>query len=369
MIALRNIARRKTRSLLTALGAAVGIMILCSLTSVSEGLKGQIQSTIRSYAIDLTVQSEGASTPFGSRIPSADYQTLSTIEGVDSVSSMVIGSIKTPWSSYFLIMGIAPAEGFADRLSILDGTMLEAGKHDILLGQIAAGAVDSRVGDPLALSEQEDYVVTGVYTTGSKMLDNAAVVDIGDAQRILKRDGFINLAFIRLKDGVSLDDATERIEARLPGLSVMRGADFVGQIPSIQTVDTAAWAISIIALISSCIVVMNTLLMAVSERTKEIGILMAIGWSRSRIMRTIIWESLIICFIGGLVGNLMSLALLWGMQFVHPAGVWVWASVSGVPRIILISMGVSLLLGLLSSLYPAFLSTRLLPAEALRHER
>jgi putative ABC transport system permease protein len=109
--------------------------------------------------------------------------------------------------------------------------------------------------------------------------------------------------------------------------------------------------------------------MAVSERTKEIGILMAIGWSRSRIMRTIIWESLVICFIGGLVGNLMSLALLWGLQFVHPAGVWVWASVSGVPRIILISMGVSLLLGLLSSLYPAFLSTRLLPAEALRHER
>jgi putative ABC transport system permease protein len=239
----------------------------------------------------------------------------------------------------------------------------------MLLGQIAAEAADRRVGDRLPLSEQEDYVVTGVYTTGSKMLDNAAVLDIGDAQRILKREGFVNLAFIRLKDGVSVGDATERIEARLPGLSVTRGADFVGQIPLIQTVDTSAWAISIIALISSCIVVMNTLLMAVSERTKEIGILMAIGWSRSRIMRTIIWESLIICFIGGLVGNLMSLALLWGLQFVHPAGVWVWASVSGVPRIILISMGISLLLGLLSSLYPAFLSTRLLPAEALRHER
>ena len=335
---------------------------------MSDGLKGQIQSTIRSYEIDLTVQSKGASSPFGSKISYADYEALSTIEGVDSVSSMVIGAIKTPWSSYFLIMGIAPVEGFAERLSILDGSMLEAGKHDILLGQIAAEAVDQRCGRPLPLSEQEDYVVTGVYTSGSKMLDNAAVLDIGDAQRILKRDGFVNLAFIRLKHGVSVEDAADRIEARLPGLSVMRSGDFVGQISFVQTVDTSAWAISLIALISSCIVVMNTLVMAVSERTKEIGILMAIGWSRSRIMRTIIWESLIICFIGGLVGNLMGLALLWGLQFVHPAGLWLWASVSGIPRIILISMGISLLLGLLSSLYPAFLSTRLLPAEALRHE-
>jgi putative ABC transport system permease protein len=369
MIALRNIARRKTRSLLTAFGAAVGIMILCSLTSVSEGLKGQIQSTIQGYEIDLTAQSKGAASPFGSRISPADYEALSAIEGIDSTSSMVIGSIKTSWNSYFLIMGIAPVEAYAERMSILEGSMLEVGRHDMLLGQIAAEAADRRVGDRLPLLEQEDYVVTGVYTTGSKMLDNAAVLDIGDAQRILKREGFVNLAFIRLKDGVSVGDATERIEARFLGLSVTSGADFVGQIPLIQTVDTSAWAISIIALISSCIVVMNTLLMAVSERTKEIGILMAIGWSRSRIMRTIIWESLIICFIGGLVGNLMSLALLWGLQFVHPAGVWVWASVSGVPRIILISMGISLLLGLLSSLYPAFLSTRLLPAEALRHER
>ncbi len=148
----------------------------------------------------------------------------------------------------------------------------------------------------------------------------------------------------------------------------MRGGDFVGQISLIQTVDTAAWAISIIALISSCIVVMNTLVMAVSERTKEIGVLMAIGWSRSRIMRTIIWESLIICFVGGLLGNLMGLALLWGLQFVHSSGLLLWASVSGIPRTILLTMGISLLLGLVSSLYPAFLSTRLLPAEALRHE-
>jgi putative ABC transport system permease protein len=368
MIALRNIARKKTRSLLTALGAAVGILILSSLTSVSEGLESQIQHTIETFQIDLTVQSKSASSPFGSKIPYADYEALSNVEGVQSVSSLVIGPIKTSWNSYFVIMGIAPVEAFAERLGILDGRMLEAGKREIMLGQDASEEAKSRVSDRLSLSEQEEYVVTGIYSSGSKMLDNAAILDIGDAQRILNRDGFISLAFVRLKQGASVEDAADRIEAGFPGLSVMRSGDFAGQISLIQIVDTTAWVVSIIALISSCIVVMNTLIMAVSERTKEIGVLMAIGWSRARIMRTIIWESLIICFIGGLLGNLMSLALIWGLQYVHSGGLWLWTSVSGTPRIMLMSMGISLLLGVLSSLYPAFLSTRLLPTEALRHE-
>ncbi len=353
---------------MTALGAAVGIMILSSLTAVSEGLSSQIQQTIEGYQIDLTVQSQGASSPFGSKISYADYEALADIEGIESISSLVIGAIKTPWNSYFVIMGIAPVEAFAGRVGVLDGRMLEVEKHEILLGQIAAKAAQFRVGDRLSLSEKGEYVVTGLYTSGSKMLDNAAILDLGDAQIILKRDGFINLAFVSLKPGVSVEDAADRIEAAFPGLSVMRSEDFVGQISLIQIVDTSAWAISLIALIGSCVVVMNTLLMAVSERTKEIGILMAIGWSRFRILRTIMWESVIICFIGGLLGNAMGLTLVWGLQFVHPAGIWLWASVSGISRIILVSMGISVLLGVLSSLYPAFLSTRLLPAEALRHE-
>ncbi|OFW56682.1 MAG: hypothetical protein A2133_06085 [Actinobacteria bacterium RBG_16_64_13] len=368
MIALRNIARKKTRSILTAFGAAVGIMILSTLISVSEGIKGQIEDAIQIYQIDLAVQSKSASSPFGSRVSAADYESLSDIEGIENVSSLVIGAVKTSWSSYFVIMGIAPVEVFTERLNILEGSMLGAGKPEILLGRIAAEAADAGVGGRLTLSEHEEYGVTGIYTSGSNMLDNAAVLNITDAQRILKRQGFVNLALVRLARGASLGDVADRIETRLPGLSVVRSGDFAGQISWIQVADTSAWAISLIALIGSCIVVMNTLVMAVSERTKEIGILMAIGWSRARIMRTIIWESLIICFIGGLLGNLLGVILLWGLQFVHPAGLWLWISASGVPRIVLMSMGISLLLGALSSLYPAFLSTRLLPAEALRRE-
>ncbi len=368
MIALRNITRKKTRSILTALGAAVGIMILASLTSVSQGLKGQIEDTIQGYDVDLTVQSKGAPSPFGSKISPADYEALAQVEGVDSVSSMVIGAIDAPFNSYFLIIGAAPIDVFAKRLSLLDGTMLEPGRPTILLGQMAADAAGRHVGDEITILDGEDYAVTGIYSSGSNMLDNAAVVDLADAQRILKRGDFINLAFVHLADGVSVDEGAGLIESRLPSLSVLRSGDFAGQISLIQAVNSAAWAISLIALIGACIVVMNTLVMAVSERTQEIGILMAIGWGRARIMRTIIWESLIICFIGGVIGSLVGVALVWGLRFVHPAGLWLWSSASGLPGIVLISLGVSLLLGLLSSLYPAFLSTRLQPAEALRHE-
>ncbi len=368
MIALRNITRKKTRSILTALGAAVGIMMLASLTSVSQGLTRQIEDTMGGYEVDLAVQSTGAPSPFGSKISSADYEALSQVEGVDSVSSMVIGAIDTSFNSYFLVMGVAPVQSFAGRLSLVDGSMLETGKHHLLLGRMAAQAAGRRVGDQISLADNESYAVTGVYSSGSAMLDNAAVIDIGDAQRILNRGASINLAFVSLKQGVPVEEAADLIEARLPGLAVIRSGDFAGQISLIQVANSAAWAISLIALVGACIVVMNTLVMAVSERTKEIGILMAIGWSRARVMRTIIWESLIICFIGGVIGSLVGVALVWSLRFVHPAGLWLWTSAAAAPRIVLISLGVSLLLGLLSSLYPAFLSTRLLPAEALRHE-
>jgi putative ABC transport system permease protein len=113
---------------------------------------------------------------------------------------------------------------------------------------------------------------------------------------------------------------------------------------------------------------MNTFFMAVSERTKEIGILMAMGWSRIMIMRTIISESMMICFLGGLLGNLMALVQLWFFHTINPEGLGWLVSMSVSVEIFWESMGLSLLLGWIGSLYPAFRASKLLPAEALRYE-
>ena len=113
---------------------------------------------------------------------------------------------------------------------------------------------------------------------------------------------------------------------------------------------------------------MNTFLVAVSERTKEIGLMMAVGWSRLMVMKMIISESLVVCFLGGVLGNLIAAVQLWLFHTMNPEGLGWLVSMSFSTRIFLESVALSLLLGIAGSLYPAIRASRLLPAEALRHE-
>ncbi len=365
---IRSLFRNKIRTSMTTMGAAVGIAIFVSLTSVSKGFKSEIQGIIDGYSIEITVQSKGASSPFGSRITPSDYNSLHAIEGIEELSSMVIGSTQSHWNPYLLVIGLSSTDMFGNRVGILKGRMFKDNSKEIVLGERVAVATGYSVNNKVMLSYHEMFTVTGIYTSGSSILDGAVILDINDARKILKRDDSVNLAFIRLKKGSGPEKVTEKINNTFPHLYAMRSGDFIGQLRLVKVTDTSATIISLIALLASCVVIMNTLLMSISERTKEIGILMAIGWSRFMIIRMVVLESLFICFAGGIMGNLAGFLVLWLINYINPEGLGWWVSASGHLSIFLKSTGIALLLGIISSLYPAFVATRLMPAEALRYE-
>ncbi|MDY7030134.1 MAG: FtsX-like permease family protein, partial [Spirochaetota bacterium] len=182
-----------------------------------------------------------------------------------------------------------------------------------MLGEVLAQELDYRVQDEIWLSENEVFPVAGIFKSGSKIIDSSVVMEMGEAERILKRNDSINIALLRLKPAQAPQTVTADIEKHFPNLSTSRSGDFVGHIRLLNVVDVFAWAISIVALIASCLVVMNTLLMAVFEQTKEIGILMAIGWSPLMIATNIVQEALALCTAGWIFGSLsgfLSLLLL-----------------------------------------------------------
>jgi putative ABC transport system permease protein len=137
-------------------------------------------------------------------------------------------------------------------------------------------------------------------------------------------------------------------------------------MPDMQAMDGMMAAISFLAVAVGGIGVLNTMLMSVLERTREIGVLRALGWRRRRVLGMIINESLLLGLLGGLVGILVAYGLTFLLNQIPMIGSILtpkWELV-----IFLRAVAVALLLGLLGGLYPAYRATRLQPVEALRYE-
>jgi putative ABC transport system permease protein len=132
-------------------------------------------------------------------------------------------------------------------------------------------------------------------------------------------------------------------------------------------IDNFITAVSVTALLLSGVLIMNTLLMAITERTREIGILMAIGWPRRMIVLLLVCEGVMLGLLGGVAGYMLAfpaLALLGMLPAMGPG----WLPPVPDPTLLLPAIVLAGGIALLSSLYPAFHITRLLPAEALRYE-
>ena len=364
MIALRNIYRNRVRSILTLFGAAVGIAVFVVLISVSLTVKANLKSFVSAYEGDVVVQSRRAASPEGSRITMEQLEALKALEGVAMVTPVAISSVKAPWNSYFLVFGVP--ETFTGRFSLISGRVFREGAAELLLGEKASRAIGVDLGETLNLADRK-FTLVGIYATGAPLIDGAAIGSLGEVQEILDQPDAVNMALIRVRHEVPVQQIIEAIQRTLPRMRAAYGSDMFDQLFLFRTIDTFAGAISLVALLASCLVVSNTLLMAVSARTREIGILMAVGWSKALIVRSLLTESLLICILAGVLGN--ALAVLFLRFLVHSGFMGLGWVPMVVPAAVLgISMAICSILGLVSGLYPAIVASTLSPAQALRHE-
>ncbi len=367
MIALRNIFRRKLRNFLIFIGISVAISIFISLSSISTGMKTQIQDIVTRYSVDIVVQPKGADSLIMSRIAVSDFNKLRQLKGTKEAFPLIMGAIKTPWNTYFPVIGVSSIKTFSNKFNLTEGRLFTSDKRELILGITAAQKLGYHVQNKILLAHNELFTVAGTYYFGSSMVDNGAILDIKDAQRLLKREDYINMAFIQMAKDARADEMTTIINSAFPHLSAIRSGDYTGQVELFKTLDAVVWIISAISIFSCCILIMNTMIMAVSERTKEIGILLAVGWSRFMIFRTIVAEAMLICVAGGIFGSVISLLTLYMLANYTTAGLgWIPTSISF--KTAYTGVGLSVLCGIVSALSPAALASKLSPAEALRHE-
>jgi len=365
VVVLRNLWRNRLRTVLTLLGVASGTAVLVSLLSVTTSLKGQVHALLATQRLDVAVQARGAASPARSRISRADYEAIQRVPGVRETAALVVGSIQTAWSPYFVIFGLSRLEGLSSQVRLVEGQLSVPGPRALLLGELVARELDYRVGNKIMLAEGEIFSIVGIYSLGIGIGDGGAVLDLADAQRLLQQGDYVNLALVRAAGAV--DRVVDGLRRAFPHLTVTRTGELVGELRILGTLDLFAWAVAAIALCACFLAVMNAFLMAVTQRTREIGILRAVGWSRLMVFRMVVAEALMISLGGALVGNALGLVALRALALSRATGLG-WLPRHIPAEVVWGSIALVVASGALSAFYPALMAARLRPADALRWE-
>jgi putative ABC transport system permease protein len=366
-IAFKNLFRKKIRTLMTVLGVGVGIGIFVSLISITESLQAQVRALMRGYHFDITIHERGIAQPFSSNIDDDQVQRLLGIKGISGISSIVMGDKRTKWNPFAIIIGVSPEDRIFSQVSLVEGRAFAPGKKEAIIGVLLAEKLGLALNDMLRISKTEYYKITGISRLGSRLLDNAIVLSQEKAQEILKRKDNTNILIAYADEQEKIDQLVATINHNFPKLIAQKGIDFISRMSVFVAADAFLIAVSFISISSCCFIIINTLLMAIAERTKEIGILMAIGWSRTMIMTTIAFESLMICFFGYLAGGMLGTFFLW---ILNHRNLVTLGSIPVYPVMdtMLSAFYISILLGILSTVYPGIVATRMLPVKALMHE-
>jgi putative ABC transport system permease protein len=335
------------------------------IASLTADLRAQIDHVVRNYDTDLLIQSRRAATPLQSRITPADLEALRQRLGAN-VSPLLLDAVREPWSPYALLIGM-PQE-LIPRMPLAAGRGLVPGSGQVLLGTLAASQLGLSAGDTMVLGGVPRSIA-GVFRTGNRLLDGASVMDLDDAWQILGREGrtaYYNLLVVHGLGEGDVGQLVVELTAEFPQLRATTGSEFAGSLQTFRSVRAITGAIGLVALLGGALVLVNTLLIALSERTWEIGVLMSIGWRPGRVLRLLLAESLILCLTGSLLGNLIALGLL---RWLATAGSF-WLGLVPVQvnaQAFVASLLVSVVIAVAALVWPAAVVLRVRPAEALRH--
>jgi putative ABC transport system permease protein len=228
-----------------------------------------------------------------------------------------------------------------------------------------ANSLNKTVGDTIELSGRR-FRIVGIFETGVSWEEIGGVVSLRDAQAITGKPRQVTMLAVNVSSPKVAAQLVEQINQRAPAVRADLTGDFVEQLPDMQYTNVIMGAISGLSILVGGLAVLNTMLMAVMERTREIGVLRAVGWTGGRVLGLVLREALLLGIVGGVLGVGIAFLLAGTMKSLPGMGQAIdpiWTA-----DIFLRASLVALLLGLAGGIYPAYRATRLQPTEALRYE-
>jgi ABC-type lipoprotein release transport system permease subunit len=365
----RNLLRRPVRTGLTVLGISIGLATIVALVAIADGFSDQFTSMSTRSGSDLMVLQKDVADMALSAIDEDDGRKIASLPGVAGVAGMIYTAVPMPGTPYFLLFGYDPGEYAFDHFKLVEGQKLstragEGKSREIMLGHAAAENLKKKVGDTVKIYGTA-YRVVGIYETGVSFEEGAGLISLKEAQRILRKPRQVGMYGVKLKSPDQADAVKRQIAQKVPDVTVSRSSEFAESTQDIQVTRSFAWGISVISVIGGGVGMMNTVLMSVFERTREIGLLRAMGWRRRWVISLVLQESLLLSLLGVVLGSLLGVGLA-HLISMTPVGA-ILPTVFR-PVLFLQVFVTALLLGAMGGLYPALRASNLRPVEALRYE-
>lgn len=378
---IKNLTRRPARTALTLIALATAITAVVSLFAIANGFTRSFEDVYSAHGVDIVVSRQGSADRLSSSIDQSFAEKIAGIPGVARTTPVMLETLSLEQEAIYGIptMGVLPGSWLLESYQFTERNLSEpsvdvAGQTNlssldtptIMLGVHLAERLQKKVGQTLELFEQP-YRITGVFQSTSTWENGSMILPLGQLQALTDRSGqatYINVILEQPKSAEKAQQALQAIQKLDKRLLPLTTSDYVETDTRMQIAQAMAWMTSAIALVIGTIGTLNTMLTSVMERTKEIGILRAIGWPRRRVVAMVLCESCGLAFIASLVGILLAYALTWILSKAPEARGLITPDISH--QVILQGLVLAVLIGILGALFPAWRAARLLPTEAFR---
>jgi len=364
----RNVLTRRVRSGLTMLAVAIAIMTVVALGVLTHSLRRTAISVLRTGKADFTVAQKGVSDVLYSNLDEGQVEQLRSYPQVESVVGVLVAAVKLDSDHpFFLELGIQPDQLAPFGVQVVAGRPYDPTATDqVMLGYRASQDLHKNIGDRINI-DGHDFTVVGIFSTGEVFGDSASMLPLPTLQANERKPGNVTLAFVKVKPGTNIDALRKQMEHDNPELATVRTESDFGRVDrNLSLISAANVGITILALVIGAIGVMNTMVMSVFERTREFGVLRAVGWTRARVIALVLGEAVVIALVGAMVGVGLGFLAIRGLQDVpelvgvfqpdYPAGIFGRA------------LGLAVGIAFIGALYPAIRAALLEPMDALRHE-
>ena len=393
-ISLKSIQNKGIRSWLTVIGIVIGISAIVSLISLGEGLQNAINQQFAILGPNLIIIMPGGFGGGATTLSDHDVQVVKSVQGVDIAGGFIAKVAPVKFRdkvAYLQVSGIDPAN--QDILLQGTGIKIEKGQPKFKssdTGVVAIGyelwstnevfSQPMRLGDKVTINDRKFTVVSFISRIGNKQDDSSMYITQKDEKDLFNvKDNYMEM-MVRVKDGYDVTAVADKIKEKMRlDRNEKKGAeDFIvitlNQVmTAVGTILTAVQAvvigIALISLVVGGVNIMNNMYTSVLERTREIGVMKAIGARNSNITTMFVMESGIIGLVGGALGILVGAALSKTVEYIAVTQLGttlIQASLS--PELIIGSLLFSFIVGVISGFLPAKQASELSPVEALRYE-